>query len=687
VLRIGSEKFTVMELARVPRNILIWTLPMLKTTACPSEIRRLALVSSNGGLPVDLLDLITSLSLTSENFERHGIRFVIPQSIRDYVETNSAVAYCIKNISSFTDWFSSEATLRSLIWDPIIGLFLLEDQNALPPPPFKFNFGQSLNSGTRRRTDIAVIQTDLGLPILIVEVGKDNSILGEAHKDFSKLLCLMTASCQRLCAKMQATGKDPRIARVYGLWIGNTSFHCVIAHPKFVNNQEFLRTDVSIHLSFPDHWKFNLISSAIHLIECTSACCVSNEILSGNLDDSGILTALNSNATVLEHEFEIIPFQQAENPEQTVELFEEGASRASIDLNSFCKLKIFLNLVRETSLSIAESHDGGFNDLFPNPITVSNRTFLPSAISNGSLTTPKEKRVRVYEEEDDDDDDEEDFVPNSPSERIRRTHSIVKRASFEVEFYKLIQKSKSSIYFPRLFSCDSIEEGKYYQFTFEKMEPLIDSQAGYFNSSIIQSGKVLDLLLESVVYSIHVLFQLHIMHEEFGVVHCDVSIDNVMYSSFGDVWKLMGFDMSLPLEQSLKQPRIAGTPEFVCPESLSSGIFTFESDVYALGEVLFRVWYIELIFMSELSNASPSVDAAIEEFKRSILFEMYRPDPAQRISVSCALNRCYAFLLKHKHPRFIVKGERSIMEVVGTLFENVEKQNETDVPMQIIKIS
>jgi hypothetical protein len=41
------------------------------------------------------------------------------------------------------------------------------------------------------------------------------------------------------------------------------------------------------------------------------------------------------------------------------------------------------------------------------------------------------------------------------------------------------------------------------------------------------------------------------MHEEFGVVYCDVSIDNVMYSTFGDVWKLMGFDVSLPLERSL----------------------------------------------------------------------------------------------------------------------------------------
>jgi hypothetical protein len=43
--------------------------------------------------------------------------------------------------------------------------------------------------------------------------------------------------------------------------------------------------------------------------------------------------------------------------------------------------------------------------------------------------------------------------------------------------------------------------------------------------------------------------------------------------------KFIVFNLAMPLEESLKTPRSAGTTDFVTPESLSSKDFSFESDV------------------------------------------------------------------------------------------------------------
>jgi RIO-like serine/threonine protein kinase len=58
----------------------------------------------------------------------------------------------------------------------------------------------------------------------------------------------------------------------------------------------------------------------------------------------------------------------------------------------------------------------------------------------------------------------------------------------------------------------------------------------------------LDILLEAIVYGIHSLFHLSILHEEFMVVHSDISYNNIMYSSDGDMWESIDFNLAMPLE-------------------------------------------------------------------------------------------------------------------------------------------
>lgn len=116
----------------------------------------------------------------------------------------------------------------------------------------------------------------------------------------------------------------------------------------------------------------------------------------------------------------------------------------------------------------------------------------------------------------------------------------------------------------------------------------------------------LKIMLKFILEPLHSL--------QFKLVHSDISINNIMFSIVNDCWKLIDFDQTMPIEESLRLSRKAGTTGYIAPESLISGIFTSKSDIWSLGRVVFNVILVSFMNIMEIHQNS------ISQFER----EMYR---------------------------------------------------------------
>lgn len=133
-------------------------------------------------------------------------------------------------------------------------------------------------------------------------------------------------------------------------------------------------------------------------------------------------------------------------------------------------------------------------------------------------------------------------------------------------------------------------------------------------------------LIPFLKFSFDCLFALHILHERIGVIHCDISPSNIMYSEIDGVFKLFDFNLSIKKEDValICRPGI-GTKDFIAPESAKSGFYNEASDVYSLGMVIFS----QFICIIDYLDVDESLST---EFIR-IVAGMISPDPQYRLSV------------------------------------------------------
>lgn len=179
-------------------------------------------------------------------------------------------------------------------------------------------------------------------------------------------------------------------------------------------------------------------------------------------------------------------------------------------------------------------------------------------------------------------------------------------------------------------------------FTVEEFLPLLEERG--LNYSILRTESVESFLNDSISLALQLLIGLNILHEQFGFVHGDISPSNVMFSPTYKLWKLINFDLSMPIEESEKTIRISGTENFISPETLKTSIFTKESDVYALGMVLCRtIYFAGMCEFIEYMDLEPKPIEIIDKFS-TIIAKMTDRDPQKRLKTSEAIKSLFDLL-------------------------------------------
>jgi hypothetical protein len=617
--------------------------------------RRLLSVAYNGGVPIHLLDDLKLTNLAGQPFSSNSFDNVI-LNLNDICVSRRTLGLedLIFNFKNHLLSTASEAEFRSLFWDGLIGKLFFEEPNQ----KVKYRLSSEWNTNkmfqsnffnTRIADYVSLIKLSSNeVPILIVEMG--NEKFPHFHKDFSKLLCLLTVSCINMAHLMLAEGKNPEFARVFGIWVGGPQFQFCVAHP-IISVSEDNFYEIYANVSFFPHWKFDLLSPSNPSDGCMGACCNPNffqnttafeRILQGNLPD---LEVLNVNNSKIPREYESIDVNEIIDSSTSTtplpstprkQISSELAPEQSLVLPLFCntfnetalfKLKCFIEAIKERIKLIFENSSSSVQKYNDRPFKPPRQSgFFTSSRKSTEKQSPFKLRTTVTSA----------FPSGTSSSSSSSSSSAVVnvKKSSESE-HKIRCTLLPLLCFPRLFRVTKHEYEIEYEM--ERMHSMICSETGRL-TEILQGETFEAVLFNRIRFVTHSLYDLHLLHNVFDLVHSDISPGNVMYSTLDSCWKINDFDQTMEIEESKTTSRTAGTCGFIAPESLKTGIFTPFSDVFALGQILFGCLYPELL-ASFLENGEYN-DHLISKFE-SIMFRMIEPDPQLRITAFDALKHFY----------------------------------------------
>ena len=564
--------------------------------------RRAIVCCINGGIPIHSLDqirLVTQFGqFASSSFERAAIDLRITQ---DLDSTESSTIDVISNFKHHLRVGSSESSFRSLFWDQVISRFFFMESD-----PAEGHLKYQLMSEWRTRSlyatlenrivdYVALVQLESGgseIPILLVEAGTQTFDIGvNSHKDFSKLVGIMSKTCISLGYALEAVGKYAEFARAYGLWIGGHQCQLCVAHPVLVQMTDGTY-EIHANVTFYDHWKFDLLNADIPAT-CLEPCCdsfdgdssVLETIIPGSLTDYQVLSTqeiVQTSREVVEIEIEAEPTTnlQDEIDQSTLAL---ALHSGHFNLDALKKLRIFIKcIIKRIGLITSDFQRGNgpikFKDMN------AEGAFVQSRFSS-QQETPLKGAVHEASES-------EESLLKTPTKQIskksRTEHSIhLKLAPF-------------SQFFPKIFNIVHDQKEDLIIYEFEKMNPFIDNY-GYTNifnredENEEEDACFTEKLFESLKFSLHCTYELYILHKVIGIVHSDISPNNILFSSLDNIWKITDFNQSMKIENSKNISRIAGTENYISPTSLANGIFTEESDIFSLGKVIYDHIYFNLL--------------------------------------------------------------------------------------------
>lgn len=670
-----------------------------------SVIRKSAILAVNHALPVDFFNILEADGFRPPDFERVGLPLNHWGSFLEHVTGSVIIQESIRNLAHFMGNAPSEAKLRVLLWDPIITYFFgnpvgLERIFKLEP---EWNSKDIFKQDAEKRVDYALLAADLNMPIVLIEIGKS----GQVHlpKDFSKLTTMMSFACKSLCMKFFALNLDMTLARIFGIWISGTEVRLCVAHPVITMKDGF--SHISVSISFHTHWNIDLLKGDSTGI-CQDECCFNIHscekiiLLPGNDDrlvvenvevlpaDAGfhfdddfivdededevendLFDGTNANLQLQEQNDNNLFEEEGNGNEHATDL-ENVFGR--VNYSVLCRMNLFITCAKQSYIKAIES---GTNLNQPPPHQNPDKPIFPKSVPSEQHTTPGKSRIHI---------------PNlnpvkfklqrfskEPGANFEYTdhlgaehYVICKSVSFEYEFYL---KTFGHILFPFAYSLDLNEDGTVVMYDFEKMSKITEIPLSELD--FVRGGCIEHLLIEAVTFALHSLCGLWILHNLLNCVHGDISPSNVLFSPRDGVWKLNDFNRSLPIEISLQERRVSGTAGFIAPESLATGIFTPQSDVFSLGMTIRTVFSIPILVQTESDDedsdsegvgeeATPSSLALYYEFE-DLTMKLIRKDSKDRISVEEAIKQLNHFLnsrLLKKHPQFPIYGVATVFPLV-----------------------
>lgn len=193
-------------------------------------------------------------------------------------------------------------------------------------------------------------------------------------------------------------------------------------------------------------------------------------------------------------------------------------------------------------------------------------------------------------------------------------------SQYETTIYEL-DAVKASPFFGRLLGYSDADKGKVFLSTHKLSCSLQQIQKVFpFDVKV----EMVDWLGSSLLLG--VMCALETLHSA-GYVHSDLSPGNVCFSAEERVWKLIDFNQSMPIQESLETKRVFGTRGYRNPEAYEAGIVTPVDDYIALANVL-RIGFPEdwFLFTEEFIDFLDEIITAkyIDEHWREKAIEFHR---------------------------------------------------------------
>lgn len=696
VLKYLGRDIFITEVPRLPRDLIYRIFPSL--ISCNdkniSQIYRRAIVCFvNGGLPLHLFHYMNSFTGTSnidsKNFEYVVINF---NAASEFKCIKTDIEHQLTNFKSHLLVTSRESSFRSLFWDQVITKFFFLESDYSKSLNYRLCSEwktQSLFPTLENRIIDFVGLTLIGTteyPVLLVETGSRPFDFGpNAHKDFSKLLGIMSKTCISMAHELEANNKCAEHARVYGIWIGGSQIQFCVAHPvitQISNNSNKKSTDKEIiyeihcNLTFFEHWKFDLLHNNDFCDKCSENCCAPfnglENLVPGNKINYSFLSQIEFKS--VKEIFKEISIEEdsEENVEEKEEKQEKELKSSVLDklykgewnLNVLGKLRIFIRCVLNR-FNILNSEE---------LIQTNHRKFIdpkdyglfPQSRKRSNSETPMKDRISKSAQR---------KSPKSPTRLIKKRSTSELKVHLKLSIYNHI--------FPKIFNVFDDKENELIEYEFEEMLPFIDDcgRLTLFNRG--NDDGFIERVYEALRFTIHCSFGLFILHKVVGLVHSDISPNNILFSTMDNVWKITDFDQTLPITVSKSTVRIAGTEDFISTESIDSGIFTEESDIFSLGKVILDHIYANLLveYVTEFEERNPLTLNARNVFIRfeKILFKMTRSPSSERIKIEILLQELIT-LIERLIP--LIDDDKRVDVIVPSvklLLQKLEIESKVDI--------